>query len=38
VEAKPLKNENDVSDLQLIVSFVCEGKMRVKIEAKKIKI
>jgi hypothetical protein len=38
VKAKPLKNGNDVSDLQFIVQFVCDGKKRAKTKMKKIKI
>jgi hypothetical protein len=37
VKAKSLKNRNDVSDLQFIVQFVCDGKNRVKAEMKKLK-
>jgi hypothetical protein len=38
VKEKSLKNGNDISDLQFIVQFVCDGKNRAKIEMKKIKI
>ena len=37
VKAKSLKNMNDVSDLQFIVQFVCDGKSRAKTEIKKLK-
>jgi hypothetical protein len=37
VKAKLLKNGNEVSYLQLIVQFVCDGKKRAKIEMKKLK-
>jgi hypothetical protein len=35
VKAKPLKNMNDVFDLQFIVQFVCDDKKRAKTEIKK---
>ena len=37
VKAKSLKNGNDVSDLQFIVQFVCDGKNRAKKKMKKLK-
>ena len=37
VKAKLLKNGNDISDLQFIVQFVCDGKNRVKKKMKKLK-
>jgi hypothetical protein len=37
VKAKLLNNGNDISDLQFIVQFVCDGKKRAKIEMKKLK-
>jgi hypothetical protein len=35
VKAKPLKNMNDVFDLQFIVQFVCDDKKKEKTEIKK---
>ena len=35
--AKPLKNGNDIYDLQFIIQFVCDGKKRVKTDMKKLK-
>jgi hypothetical protein len=37
VKAKSLKNRNDVSDLQFIIQFVCDGKKRTKTKMKKLK-
>ena len=37
VKAKSLKNRNDISDLQVIVQFVCNGKNKAKTKMKKLK-
>ena len=37
VKAKSLKNRNDVSDLQFIVQFDCNGKNRAKKKDEKLK-